>query len=179
MSNIIKLDGLDRLMKQLDPKLVKKAAVRSLNRTAPQAFTAGSKEVRKEYNVKAKDINKAKQIQKANFSNLYAVIKIVGARFKVLSFAAREVKKGVTVKIKKSGGRKLIPGAFKASMRYGPGIFKRHGKARGPVQELKTISIPVVFHTKKVMAAIQKTVAERISHNFNEAYKFYIGRVRK
>jgi len=70
----VKMEGLDKVMRSADPRRVRQAARLTLNDTAKAARTEGSKAVREEFNLKARDINQKLKFRKAMNSNLEAVL---------------------------------------------------------------------------------------------------------
>lgn len=63
---------------------------------------------------------------------------------------------GVTVKIKRNGPRKLIPGAFIGNQ--GRTVFIRDGKGRLPIHGVETIDVPSMFNTRRLHAAVVKKI---------------------
>lgn len=105
----IKIKGLDELYKRLDPKLVTRAARPAFRRASNQARTAGIKAVTKKYNIKTR-VMKEKTYTRVR--GLNAVIRVISHRLSLLRFGARQTRRGITLKVLKAGGRKLIPSAF-------------------------------------------------------------------
>ena len=190
----IQWKGLEELEAALDPKLVRKAMVRALNRVALKAFTAIKKYLREKYTLKAKDISKQVKVSKARQNSPVAFIIATGTNFPLIAFQAKQTKRGVTVKIKKSSGRKLVKGrpgykgkTFIATMGSGhKGVFQKTGevrkmergryigKKRGVIAELYSINVPKVIGTKAALNLINKVVADNLDKEFNRAYDFYI-----
>lgn len=151
------------------------AVVRALNKTAAQVVTASSREVRKAgYNLKAADIKRALKLSRATASNLTATVTASGKPIPLIRYGARQTSKGVTVQV--LSGRKLIPGAFIATMPGGhTGVFvrepnARHKKMRGkgktswhglPIRELYGPSIPDGLANDKVRDALQQLIATK------------------
>lgn len=65
---------------------------------------------------------------------------------------------GVSVKIKKTGPRKVIEGAFIGNR--GRTVFIREGQARLPIKAVETIDLPQMFNTQTVNRRLLKRVAE-------------------
>lgn len=70
----------------------------------------------------------------------------------VMLFSAKQTKKGVTVRIKKSGGRKLIKHAFIGNQ--GRTMFMREGTKRLPIKSVKTVDVPQMFNTRHINANV-------------------------
>src|SRR5258708_6940105 len=75
-----------------------KAVVRALNKTAMQARTAASQEVKAAgYNIKASAIKSSFSIQKASRGNLVVTLKATGRPIALINYGARQGKGGVSV----------------------------------------------------------------------------------
>jgi len=129
MSITVRVEGLDKVARMLDPKRFERVVRRTVNKTAAKAKTAMSKEVRKTYTIKAKDFNKKVKLNRAKGRSLKAVIRAKDTRgTPLINFNPRQTKKGVTYRVKKTEGRKRLPHAFIATMPSGhTGVFKRFG----------------------------------------------------
>jgi hypothetical protein len=104
-----------------------KAIVRALNRALDQTATEASREIRKVYNIKHAAVLKAMKKTKATSASLTSTMTLRGRRIGLIEFAARAVNPwnvkgrghkpggGVSVQIKRAGGRTLIKGAFIAA----------------------------------------------------------------
>lgn len=106
-----------------------KAVVRALNKTAAQAKTAASQEVRAAgYNIKASAIKKSFVIQRAKAGSLVVVLKATGRPIALINYGARQTKNGVSFQVK--SGRQTLRHAFIATMSNGhQGVFERFGPA--------------------------------------------------
>jgi hypothetical protein len=195
----LEIRGLSEAEQLLNAQYIVQAISRALNRAAKAAFTLGSKEIRKEYNIKAADIKKAAQIKPATFGSLQAVISISGGPIPFKYFGARQTKQGVTVKIKKSGKRTLIKGAFiggyipirqktkrgRVSFKmvnvsdWGGGhVFIRKGKSRLPIVKMATtqVTIPKLFQSRRIWPVIERKISETFKKEFWHNYYFYLSR---
>lgn len=84
------------------------------------------------------------------------------------SYALRNgavVKKALQLRfqIKRSGGQKMIPGAFVGNK--GRTVFIREGKARLPIHGLNTIDVPQMFNARRINEVIRKVMIERFDIN--------------
>jgi len=185
--------NISDIEKILNEDAINKAITRSLNRAANAAITAGSKKIREEYNIKAKDIRSATKIKKATFVSNEVVITITGGAIPFRYFSPKQTLKGVTVKIKKGGKRTLVKGAFiggwtrkKVGGRYSMVqvtkrnglVFARKGKARYPLKELSVTSVTIdkLFASDKVMSVIQERVNEIVRKEMVRNYEYYRNR---
>ncbi|ALS63646.1 phage tail protein [Pandoraea apista] len=158
----------------------KKAVVRALNKTANQARTEASKEVRAVgYNIKASAIKKSFAIKRASAGNLVVTLKATGRPIGLINYGARQGGGGVSVQVK--SGRKVLKHAFIASMPNGHrGVFERTGKGHKkvvrngkvmrsglPIKELFGPSIPQSLAND----AVEKAVMAKIRQKFPQILK--------
>ncbi|MDR3414208.1 MAG: phage tail protein [Formivibrio sp.] len=156
-----------------------KALPRALNKTASQAKVQASREIRNAgYGLKVSEIKKAIAIRRANRSDLVASVYASGRPIALINYNARQTKAGVTVSVK--NGRKLIRGAFIATMPSGhTGVYERVGSGhkkvmhngaaqwRGlPIKELFGPSIPSAFMNETVQNALVTAIRERFPRLF-------------
>jgi hypothetical protein len=151
-----------------------KAIVRALNKTANQARTAASVEVRAAgYNIKSSAIKKSFVISRASAGRLVVVLKATGRPIGLVNYGARQTKAGVSVQVKT--GRLLLRHAFIATMPNGHrGVYQRMGsdhkkvvrngvKRRTglPIKELYGPSIPQSLANAAVEAALMAKIRQR------------------
>lgn len=132
----VTVTGVEELRAALSaaPKRAEWALRTAINETANHARTESVRRIGQEWNAKQKDIRKALTVTKATAGRLEASVQATGGRGKgipLVVFGARQTRKGVTVKVKRAGGRGLLPGAFIATMKSGKrGVFVRGAKSR-------------------------------------------------
>lgn len=172
---------VQRQLDRLHEDVAKQALVRAVNRTMEQAKTAMSREIRGEFNIAASKVNAALRITKASYrGGLFTVQATLesptkrGRSLNLINFGARQTSKGVTFKVKKSGGRKLIPHAFIAN--DGRTVFIRVGKERLPIKALQTIDVAQMFNTKRINARVVTTMKAKFPEVFAREAKFYTDR---
>lgn len=157
-----------------------KAVVRALNKTAMQARTAASQEVRAAgYNIKASAIKSSFAIQKASRGKLVVTLKATGRPIALINYGARQGKNGVSVQVK--AGRSVLRHAFIATMQNGhKGVFERTGKTHKkvmrngkmirtglPIKELFGPSIPQSLAND----AVEKAIMTKIRQKFPQILK--------
>ena len=168
-------------MFELRTEVLEKAKVRALNKVAAQAKVAASKEIRAAgYNMKAAAIKQKITIKRAMNGNAVVVIRCSGKPIPLIQFSARETNAGVSVSVK--NGRKLIKGAFIATMPTGHrGVYVRvgnqHKKVNGkwhglPIKELFGPSIPAAFGNEIVTAALVNLVRAKFPAILEHEIKF-------
>jgi len=168
--------GLNALL-ALKAGLEKKATSRALNRVIQMARTDASKTIRQQYAFKAAEVKATMRIFNASQYKLEATLNSKGKRTPLIKMGARQKAKGVSVKIGKQ--RKLIKGAFIATMKSGhTGVFIRlegtvAGKRGKPIlnrkiKELYTIGVPEAFGARVVsqsmVALVKDKFPERLQH---------------
>lgn len=126
--------GLKELREALDPEKYTKIATRTLNKLGAQVKTAISREVRSEYNIKAERFNSGLYVRRASWENMSFLLAFKGRFPGLQNFDARQTRKGVTVKVKKQNGRKVVKKGFMANTPEGAqAIWKRTGDAMRPM----------------------------------------------
>lgn len=133
------------------------ALSQTINKTVKKARTEADKEIRKELNLPKKRVFKGLTIFKSNRRKLVGRLVASGGAIPLIDFKARQTKKGVGFKVKKEKGRRLLKGAFIATMRNGHrGVFTRSTKSRLPIKEAFSTSIPQAFSNKKIKESLVK-----------------------
>ena len=166
-----------------DQQKVTRAQARALNRTAENLRTEAGREIRKEYNVTLRGVRQASRIRRALASSKFprAEVSFSGRPINLVEFGAKQNRKGVTVRVKVRGGRKLIESAFLQTIKGGQnagkkGVFRRTGKARYPIRFLPSISIPQMTEVKSVQGALLKFGAARYDINLRQQLAFELSR---
>ncbi len=163
------------------PRDVPKALTRALNKVAKSTHVKILRKISGEYAVSQRDLKEKNVfLIRANYKNLRAIIRIKGRRIQILAFKAKQLKKGVSYKIKKKGGRKIVyafmespPGSGKSTMmpvkgkstsEGHRGVFKRRGKSRLPIVELYGPSVPAIFQNVREFAAetLQREIGNKL-----------------
>lgn len=169
------------LLNELGDGIATQATARSLNATMAQAKTAMSKEIRAKYVLSASKVNESLKVRKASardgLFDLEASLESPSQRgrsLNLINFGAKQTLKGVSIKISRDGGRKLIPGAFIANK--GRTVFKRVGKERLPIKALQTIDVAQMFNVKKINEAVVSAINQRFPVIFERELKFYVDR---
>ncbi len=167
--------GLDKVLAALNPDVVKKAAVRSLNDLGEQLKNQTVKEAREKYNVPSGTFKKKLKVKKANYSNMKWSMEIPGDRkMNLIHFGARQVKKGVSVKVLKTGARKVVKGAFIAN--GGKTVFQRKGKERLPIKTVTALS-PSQMISKGLRDRKLEEAKKKAPSQFKKNFDYYISKV--
>jgi hypothetical protein len=86
-----------------------------------------------------------------------------------------QVQKALQLKfqIKRSGGKKTIPGAFIGNK--GRTVFIRQGKGRLPIKALNTIDVPQMFNAKRINSVVRNVMLQRFPANFRRELRGVLG----
>jgi hypothetical protein len=116
-------------------------ALRKAGATAQRDMRSeASKRVRAMKRIKSSFVRRAITMRRSrggDVSDFMVAVDVDGDPVPLTAYPNRQTKKGVSVEVNR-GKRTLLKGAFKAKMRSGHvGIFRRQGKARLPIDELR------------------------------------------
>lgn len=165
----------------LKTEVQQKATYRALNRALDKVGTETGREIRKEYNVRQRAVTSALRKRRAHPKSLFARLIVEGVRLGLIEFDARWSRRmpGTSVKVKTRGGRSVVRGAFIAVNRATGyrGVFRRLGKARYPIRNLRSISVPQAFSNQKVLSALDRVGVETFDKNFHQQIRYLSGRL--
>jgi hypothetical protein len=178
----LKVEGLEEVLRGLDPKLATDAVRSTTNKLAGLANTQIKRGITESYNIKQKDLNM--DVIRANSGSLSAFIRGPKRQKSLGAFKAVQTSTGVSAFVKK-GETMNIPSAFIAKTtkfakntdgRVYQGVFQRVGKGRYPLKSLYALSIGHLLKTDWVQNIINKIIGENAQRVFNHELEFYIGR---
>ena len=170
---------VQRQLDLLAAEVGSKATARALNRTIELARTAMSREIRDEFVLDARYVRDRLRIKRATFyAGVLALQATLEAQAKprsanVIRFGARQVAAGVSVKIKRGGGRKVIKNAFIGNK--GRTVFRRVGKERLPIEAVRTIDVAQMFNTKRINAKVIDTIKARFPEVWARELAYALG----
>lgn len=112
------LDLADTLTDKV--RRIEKVQRRTVGTLRRRLRTEARRDIQREYNLKAADINQRLNVRRASDG-----IALVGraSGINLIHFGARQTSKGVSYRVKKSGGRKTLAHAFIRKTRKGAGPF--------------------------------------------------------
>jgi len=145
----------------------------AVNKTATKAKAIISKEIRTELVQNASDVNWMIKVDRgATDLDLTAEVIVKKTdRLGLRHFGAKQIKKGVSYRISKSGKRKSIPGAFIVAKWKGH-VFVRTGAGRLPIEKRWGPSAWGVFVVgKKNKSSVEISEAELLKQ-INERIRF-------
>jgi hypothetical protein len=173
------IEKLPELRRKFDPKIIEQSLQRALNLAARKTRTRISQEVRLTYNIRAGDIAKAVDILRIPGGRIIgytgAVVHLdrFGARGKNVK-TAHGKRRGVTVQVKKTAGRKLVKGGFVGGK--DKAILKRVEKNRYPLERLFGPSIAQMVDNQGVIDAAIFLTGEDLAVEFNRQMEVSLGR---
>lgn len=167
-----------RQINQLGTKVYRQAIYSAMNKTVAKARTVMSREIRQEFAISAARVNAALRVQRAisdaGAARIEAAIESPtkrGRSLNLIHFTARQTKAGVSVKVKRSGPRKTIPGAFIANK--GRTVFVREGKTRLPIKSVQTINVAQMFNTQRIRNKVTQLMHDDFPEQFARAARWY------
>ncbi len=99
---------------------------RALNRTFTGVRTDITQEAGKEITAKASTIRDTVKITNATIAKPSGLVASVGKPLPLISFSARQTKKGVSVQVRKNKARTVLPSTWIGTMKTGyKGVFRR------------------------------------------------------
>lgn len=175
-----------RQLNRIERKLIPKATVTALNRTAKNVESTAIKEIAKETGIKRKAVKKQIKIFRAGKARLIAIVKASGRATNLIEFITsaktntKAFRKKVGVIAKAWGKKKEYRGTFigtgKSSGKFL--VYARTSKSREPIKAIYGPSVPATFIKNTVDKAMRKVVNTRFPIHFNQALRFYIGKLR-
>ena len=190
----IEIKGIKELIKDLDPKKVRRPMKRALKEVARRGKSRTKQRMAREYTLKSGRIGRAIKVNWPTLSHMEATLIFPGKTPGLQNYKAREKRgvvslsiskhgglaarkgkrkskqQGVTVEVKK-GQRKSVKGGFLATPNSGVGIFKRRGKERYPIDRLAGPSVMGMFNSIDGYEILNKVVGRNFSKIFWHEYK--------
>ena len=166
-------EGEDNLRRVFGSNVVSKSVKSATFKTTAKTRTEISKRVRDIYAVKAGLISKSASIRNGS-SVREKMLLYTGANISLTEFGPRQrlvrtakgKRKGVSVRIRKDRGRKLVKSGFSASLKGGKFIGKRKTDTRFPIRGTSTVSVPGMVKSRDVIKLINKFVGEEYPAQF-------------
>lgn len=171
--------ALERALKGMG-RTLPRIMTRAINKAAAPARTEITRGLSKLTGMKIGRTKESVKIRKATFSNLRATISLSTGRIPLIDLRARETKRGVTYRSTKTGGREKIPDAFLATVGAGhEGIFKRKGRPRLPVVELRGPSLALLYDdADDLQRSVWRKASDRLTKNIAAQVQLILNRKR-
>ena len=147
-----------------------KRALRKAGSTALRDMRSeASKRIRARKRLAPKYIRRALSLARPKGGDIEGMtwaLNVSGEPVPLVAYPHRQTKRGVSVEVNR-GKRTLVKGAFVATMKSGhEGIFRRKGKARLPIQELRgSRPVDALLHEGEAQG-----VADRGGKSFGETF---------
>lgn len=158
----ISLEGVKEAEKMLKefPRRVPGAVSNAINRSLTNMRANARKEVRQNYEIKAKDFNRTIKRKNSTRSTLAGAVTSEGQivpldRFKVSPKTVQPRRKAQLKITIKKGETKQITGAFVANI-HGIKIFRRKTNKRNPIDRLFGPSVPQMLGKESVVKEIER-----------------------
>lgn len=173
---------VQRQIDDLEEKIATRATSSAVNKTLDQGRTRMVREITAEFTISASQVRKSLTVKRASFrQGLFRIEGYLesptkrGRSRNLIHFQARQTAKGVTVKVKRSGPRKLLPGAFIANRDNSAGgtVFIRRGKDRLPIEAKQTIDVAQMFNTKVLNERVREFIVRKFPEVFAHEVKFF------
>ncbi len=144
---------------------LRRAGVRAVNRSMQTVRTATLRGLAEDTGLAQRDIRPSLGLTRATFGQPQARLVVTGRRIPLIAFRARQTLTGVSYRL--PGGRGTIAHAFLATMRSGHrGVFRRRGRARLPIVELRGPSLPQIVRNRDLFnpAPAEAVLRKNLQH---------------
>lgn len=183
---------VQRALQQLPAQVAERALANTVNRVLEQARTQMVRAITAEYRISASTVRDRLRLRRAAFRagvlNVSADLSAGGRRaMNVIHFSATRAQAGVTVRIRKGGGAKVIRGAFIGNK--GRTVFERiegttmrsrsrysgtqHAQRIKPVQ---TIDVPQMFNARRINERVLAFIREALPRRFEQEARFALSK---
>lgn len=140
-------------------KVFPHASSAALNKLARRARSRISKEIRKDYHIKKKDLDQRMEIKRSTAKTLTATLKVTGKRIPLIAFKVKKQSRRSPLSvIVKKGTRIILPKAFMAKMKFSTGVFMRKGSNRRDVRYLYGPDISDLVMSKHSQKLVDRLV---------------------
>lgn len=158
------------------PKGLQKAMSLSINDTTKQIRGQMASDLTKTINMKRRDVVPLISRTFARVSKLSANVHMKeSARVPLVKFGGRQTTRGVSYKIKKSGGRERIPTAFGPEVpKLNKQVYRREGKPRLPIVKLHGPSAAVAFIGEELDKKTEIDADALLFKNLNRRVRFLL-----
>ena len=178
------LDGALEKLSGLRAEIRDRALPAALNRTADKGRAEMVRAITAEFAIKAGDVRAQVSVRRASakWQHWQATLQAFGKRRgrrsrNVMLFGARQTKTGVSVLIKRAGGRKIIKSAWIGNQ--GRTVFQRIGRARLPIQGVETIDVPQMFNTRRINARVVTKIQRDFGVELDRAVRAFTDRFNR
>lgn len=178
-------DSLKQFITGVSEEAVWRAALRAGNDSLKRLRTESGRRVRAERKLKARTVRHHLHIFQAHSKGPGGKtaaarwrLGVAGAPIPLYLYGARKTKRGVSVNV--SGKRKIVGGAFIATMKSGhTGVFKRQGKKRLPIEELFSSRVSDVFQNTGFIPRVHEFFQERFTNEWHRLVPVEIEKAKR
>lgn len=171
-----------------------KALASAVNKTIEQAKTQMVREITSEFNVQASYVRDRLSIKRATFKagefGIEATLLGGGKRsanlirfiekFVTLAQSRKRAKAGdmaqLRFKIRKSGGKQVIKGAFIGNQ--GRTVFIRTTDKRFPIKALSTVDVPAMFNTRRINSKVVAAMRDKFPVIFQREAAYFTSKFK-
>lgn len=178
----MKVEGIDALEAELegDRKRLPRELSVAVNATSRKVVTNMSRQIRDEITAKSKEVKKVLKVnKKSNKNTLSSNVRLSHEkRLSLKAFNPRQTRKGISYKISKREGRKMVPGGFMGprpgskAPRLGGHAFKRVGKNRTPIVKLHAVSPWAVYQKNHMRPATVRDAEAELRKQIERRIRF-------
>jgi hypothetical protein len=156
-------------------KKMKKELAAAINAVSKKTKLQMGRDVRNTINLKKDEAEKPISIRaSATEGSLFAVVQLKKTpRLGMRHFGGKQDKRGVSYKIKKTGGRSRVDGAFSGpkpgvvKMSWKGNAFKRTGKGRLPIVQIKGVSAYGAYVKNNLAAPLVSDIESELMKQIN------------
>lgn len=150
------------------PDLVQKAAVSAINRTITYTRTEISKAVRERYFIKAADVKRALNLERAKGQSPRGVVTASGAPLSLANFRLLRRKRGpVRVQVLREGSARPVKGLFVKRFPSGyEGPMHRRQRARYPLATPFGPSVPAMVGKEETLEKFVPKAEAKLNERF-------------
>ena len=176
----IKIKGLRKFAKLLDPKKVGRATVNALNQTATEYRKTTVNEAAKIFNIPKGRIKKDSSgkdttfVERARTGKEKAAIEYKGRRPGLQHFSSNKAmvnkKKSPKVKIKKGGSSETVERGFFATAKGGRGLFQRVSDESYPISRRTGPSMKQMYEDDNIKGKLERKITGLFEEKFDAAF---------
>lgn len=170
--------------RRLGDRQARAAIARATQRAGQGARVEAGKEIRGEITLKAGAVRSAITVSRASPSRPVVEVNVSGKGVPLGRYSVRQTKTGVSVQVKRGNARKIIKGAFVATMRSGHrGVWWRQKTASGiakrlPIEELYTTTVAQALDEAIRIRRVFSTATTRFVRELSREIRFRTARAR-
>jgi len=177
----VRLDtaALERDLAKLSDAVAARALARVLNRVIVSVRKEASRLVREELNLRAGDVLKLLSVRRARAREASAELHVAAKPAGLILYGARQTRRGVSVKVKRRGARKVVQSAFIATMPKSGhrGVWRRDkGAARLPISELFSTALVQYLDDDQVLRRLIEVAERRFAEEMQREIAYRLGR---